>query len=275
VFIPRNAPSLFNVAALKHLFLDGRVQVDAGGQLRTPAGAQLTADMARVFEFGPISALGMFPVTNRAEMRGQVASGNELAAIRDDDLPSIWRALMARLGQIPEYRDLFEAAYPGQRFDAMTFAHASNAIAGFVVDRLSFTETPWDRFIRGDDRAMTSSQLAGAQTFLSLKCSICHNGATLSDDKFHDVAVAQLGPGEGDGALGSDDFGRMRDRRSGGSLPVPHHAASQRRAHGSVRPRWRHRIASRVRRTLQRERHEADDVRREHAPVRATRHGAA
>lgn len=210
VFIPRNAPSLFNVAALKHLFWDGRVQVDASGQLRTPAGAQLTADMARVFEFGPISALGMFPVTNRAEMRGQVASGNELAAIRDDDLPSIWRALMARLGQIPEYRDLFEAAYPGQRFDAMTFAHASNAIAGFVVDRLSFTETPWDRFIRGDDRAMTSSQLAGAQTFLSLKCSICHNGATLSDDKFHDVAVAQLGPGEGDGTLGGDDFGRMR-----------------------------------------------------------------
>ena len=210
VFIPRNAPSLFNVGALKHLFWDGRVQVDAAGQLRTPAGAQLTADMSRVFEFGPISALGMFPVTNRAEMRGQVASGNELAAIGDNDLPSIWRALMSRLGKIPEYRALFEAAYPGTGFDDMTFAHASNAIAGFIVDQLSFTETPWDRFIRGDDYGMSPRQLAGAQTFLTLKCSICHNGATFSDDKFHDVAVAQLGPGEGDGALGRDDFGRMR-----------------------------------------------------------------
>jgi len=210
VFIPRNAPPLFNLAALKHLFWDGRVQVDAAGQLQTPAGAQLTSDMSRVFEFGPVSALGMFPVTNRAEMRGQVASGNELAAVRDDDLPSIWRALMGRLGRIPEYRALFEAAYPGERFDDMTFAHASNAIAGFVVDRLSTTNTPWDRFIRGNDQAMSARQLAGAQTFLSLKCSICHNGATLSDDQFHDVAVAQLGPGEGDGALGRDDFGRMR-----------------------------------------------------------------
>jgi cytochrome c peroxidase len=210
VFIPRNAPPLFNLAALKHLFWDGRVQVDGTGQLQTPAGAQLTPDMVRVFEFGPASALGLFPVTNRAEMRGQVASGNELAAIPDNDLPSIWRALMSRLGQIPQYRDLFEAAYPGQRFDNMTFAHASNAIAGFMVDQLSFNNSPWDRFIRGNDQALTTAQLVGAQTFLSLKCSICHNGATFSDDQFHDVAVAQIGPGEGDGVGGHDDFGRIR-----------------------------------------------------------------
>jgi cytochrome c peroxidase len=92
----------------------------------------------------------------------------------------------------------------------MTFAHASNAIAGFLVDRLSFVNSPWDRFVRGDDRALSARQLAGAQTFLSLKCSICHNGATLSDDQFHDVAVAQIGPGEGDGGTGRDDYGRMR-----------------------------------------------------------------
>ena len=210
VFIPRNAPPLFNLVAMKHLFWDGRVQVDGSGQIVSPAGGQLTPAMRQVFEFGPVSVLGMFPVTNRAEMRGQPASGNELAAIPDDDFAAIWSALMRRLGDVPEYRARFEAAYPGQRFDDMTFAHASNAIGGFLVDRVSFTNTPWDRFLRGDDGALTSRQLAGAQTFLSLKCSICHNGATLSDDRFHDVAVAQIGPGEGDGAGGRDDFGRMR-----------------------------------------------------------------
>ena len=210
VLIPRNAPALFNLGAMKHLFWDGRVQVDASGQIVSPAGAQLTAAMRQVFEFGPASVLGMFPVTNRAEMRGQASSGNELAAIPDDDLTAIWSALMRRLGDIPEYRARFEAAYPGERFEDMTFAHASNAIGGFLVDRASFTNTPWDRFLRGDDGALTSRQLDGAQTFLSLKCSICHNGATLSDDQFHDVAVAQIGPGEGDGAGGRDDFGRMR-----------------------------------------------------------------
>ena len=38
--------------------------------------------MTAVFEFGALSALPLFPVLNRAEMRA--ATGNELAAFRDD-----------------------------------------------------------------------------------------------------------------------------------------------------------------------------------------------
>jgi cytochrome c peroxidase len=207
-FIPRNAPPLFNLAAMRHLFWDGRVQEDASDKLSTPAGPQITPDMTRVFEFGPISALAMFPITNRAEMRS--GAGNELAAIPDSDLRAIWAAEMRRLGAIPEYRGLFEAAYPGTRFEDMTFAHASNAIAGFIVERFSFGNSPWDRFLAGNDAALSMRQLEGAQTFLTLKCSICHTGATFSDEQFHDVAVAQIGPGEGDGITLRDDFGRMR-----------------------------------------------------------------
>lgn len=208
IFIPRNAPPLFNIGAMRHLFWDGRVEIDQNGHLNTPAGAQLTPEMRRVLQFGPASALGLFPVTNRDEMRAY--AGNELAAIPDADLSAIWAALMRRLGNIPEYRRMFEEAYPGQRFDRMSFAHASNAIGAFLVDRLTFANTPWDRFLAGSDNALTPNQLAGAQTFLTLKCSICHNGSTFSDEKFHDVAVAQIGPGEGNGASLHDDFGRMR-----------------------------------------------------------------
>jgi cytochrome c peroxidase len=210
VFIPRNAPPLFNLASMKQLFWDGRVELDASGALKTPAGSHLTPEMRRVFEFGPLSALALFPVTNRAEMRGQVSSGNELAAIPDENFTAIWQALMERLGALPDYRALFEAAYPGERFSDMTFAHASNAIGAFAVDQLSFTDTPWDRFLAGDDLALTKKQLDGAETFLSIRCSLCHNGATFSDDQFHNVAVAQIGPGQGDGTAGRDDFGRMR-----------------------------------------------------------------
>lgn len=206
VFIPRNAPSLFNLSALHGLFWDGRVSIDAQG-LHTPAGPQITPGMEHTFEFGAVSVLGMFPVTNRLEMRA--FSDNEVAQVPDSDFQGIWSALMARLGAIPEYRTLFEAAYPGQRFDDMTFAHASNAIGGFLVDKLSFRDTPWDRFLAGNDAALSPSQLAGAATFLTLKCSLCHNGSTFSDEKFHDVAVAQLGPGEANGEGLHDDFGRM------------------------------------------------------------------
>jgi cytochrome c peroxidase len=192
---------------MRRLFWDGRVHVDNAGDIHTPAGAEITAEMKKVLEFGPASAIGMFPVTNRAEMRGE--SGNELAAIPDADFQGIWKALMARLGAIPEYRAKFEAAYPGTPFEQMTFAHASNAIGAFLVDQLTFANAPWDRFIGGDDDALSSRQLEGAKTFLSLKCVQCHNGPTFSDQDFHDVAVAQLGPGEGNGLNGFDDFGRM------------------------------------------------------------------
>jgi cytochrome c peroxidase len=105
---------------------------------------------------------------------------------------------------------MFEAAYPGTRFEQMTFAHASNAIAGFFTDRFVFNNSPWDRFLAGNDRALNPIQLAGARNFMSARCSICHNGPAFTDNEFHNVALAQFGPGQGDGARGRDDFGRMR-----------------------------------------------------------------
>jgi len=94
---------------------------------------------------------------------------------------------MKRLGAVPEYRAMFEAAYPGTSFDDMTFAHASNAIGGFFVDQLTFANSPWDQFLAGNNNALSQRQLDGAQTFLTLKCSLCHMGSTFSDEKFHDV----------------------------------------------------------------------------------------
>jgi len=208
-FIPRNAPAAFNLFANKALFWDGRVEVLPNGTLRTPAGVKLNAHMASIFEFGAASALPLFPVLSPEEMRG--TSGNELADIKDKTPQQVWNALMARLGAIPEYRRMFEAAYPGTRFSQMNFGHASNAIAGFLVDQLAFNNSPWDQFLAGNDDAMTETQLRGAKDFMTARCSICHNGSTFSDGKFHNVVVPQVGPGKGDGLNGKDDFGRMRE----------------------------------------------------------------
>ncbi len=208
LFIPRNAPPLFNLHANKPLFWDGRIFQDDGGVFHTPAGVKITPDMQRVFEFGTISILPLFPVLSREEMRA--FTGNELALISNTDEDKVWQALMVRLGGISEYRQMFEKAYPGQRFNNMTFAHASNAIAGFLLSKLTFDNSPWDRFLAGDDEAMTSVQLQGAKNFMSARCSVCHNGGALTDNRFHNVAVAQFGPGQGDGPSLKDDFGRMR-----------------------------------------------------------------
>lgn len=208
LFIPRNAPAAFNLHALSTFFWDGRVELHSA-QVETPAGVKVPPTMHRVFEFGSLSALPLFPVVSREEMRGAKGT-NELAEPSDRNPQQVWRLLMRRLGAIPEYREMFEAAYPGTRFEGMTFAHASNAIAGFLIDRFAFNDSPWDRFLAGDDAALTDVALRGARNFMSARCSVCHNGPALTDNLFHNVAVAQIGPGTGDGPGGRDDFGRMK-----------------------------------------------------------------
>ncbi len=206
--IPRNSPALFNLHLADAMFWDGRVERLDDGSFRTPAGAQLTPEMIAVFEFGAASAQPMFPVEARDEMRG--GAENELGAFPEDDYTNVWAGLMARLGAIPEYVQMFEAAYPGTAFADMTFAHVSNAMAGFLVDRLGFVDTPWDRFLAGDDEALTTAQLRGATRFMLLRCTRCHNDDDLADEDFHNIAIPQIGPGKGDGPGTNDDFGRER-----------------------------------------------------------------
>lgn len=205
--IPRNALAFFNLHRARGLFWDSRIEMDPAGELRTPLGDRVTPDIRATFEFGALSAIGLFPVFSREEMRG--AAGNDLAAIPDDEPRRIWDTILARLGAIAEYRDRFEAAYPGVPFEAMNPGHVSNAIAGFLVSTFAADRTPWDRFLAGDDDALDAEQLAGAEIFLGEgRCAECHSGPDLSDHRFHNTALAQLGPGEGQGPGGIWDFGR-------------------------------------------------------------------
>jgi cytochrome c peroxidase len=207
-FVHRSAPPLFNLHALNTLTWDGRVFVSATGVIRTP-GANLLSAQRAVLECGTVSALPMFPVLSRSEMRGE--TGNELAAIPDDKHQKTWRFLMRRLGAIPEYRTMFAAAYPGSIFDSLSFAHAGNAVGCWIANVFGATNTPWDRMLAGNDDAMTETQLLGARAFLSTaRCSQCHNGPLFTDGLFHNVATPQVGPGFGNGTDGHDDFGRMR-----------------------------------------------------------------
>jgi enediyne biosynthesis protein E4 len=218
--VPRNSPPLFNLHALEVMFWDNRVELDPnegeGGlaQLRTPARDELTPEMKSVFEFGVVSAQAMFPVISRVEMRGQQFTNaphdNELGD--DLDFQGVWAALMARLGEIPEYVAMFEAAYPGTAFEDMTFAHAANAIAGFEVRAFEARGSAFQRFLEGEVDALSDSALRGARDFFEAGCAACHSGPMLTDERAHNTGLAQFGPGKGDGPFSNDDFGLAGDR---------------------------------------------------------------
>ena len=116
---------------------------------------------------------------------------------------------MQRLGAIPEYRTMFESAYPGQAFDNMSFAHAGNAMGCWIAAVFAFNNTPWDRFLAGNTDAMTETQLLGAKAFLGAAVLPVPQRPRAKRQQVHNVlTVAQVGPGFGtaDGPGGRDDL---------------------------------------------------------------------
>lgn len=203
-FVPRNSQALFNVGdpSFTRMFWDGRVELDPEGELRTPAGDDLLPGLDSA-----LSAQAMFPVLDRQEMRGEagdltaLGEPNELSILDDEDRQAIWVALMSRLGALDEYVQLFDAAYPGEAFNTLTFVHAANAIAAYEREAFSFPSSPWDAYLDGDLTAISDASKVGALRFYGpAGCGECHSGALLTDHRFHSTGVPQLGPGRGTSA---------------------------------------------------------------------------
>jgi cytochrome c peroxidase len=197
--IPRNATDLFNrgLGDWRTMFWDARLFLDGG--FVSPAGAELPDGLETA-----LAAQAMFPVTSRDEMRGLVGDYdvrgevNELALIDDDHSARIWDALLRRLLTIPEYVELFRAAYPETATDELGFHHAANAIAAFEVDAWTFLDSPWDHYLRGDGSALGGPAKRGATLFYGRAgCASCHAGSLMTDQKHHNIGVPQLGPGKG------------------------------------------------------------------------------
>lgn len=210
--IPRNSPGLFNLHLQDVAFWDGRVERSHDGTLTTPAGTQLTAAMQSAFPAGleVIAAQAMFPPTSRHEMRGELGR-SDLGQLADDDFTGIWSAIMERLLSFPTYTALFADAFPGTSLQDLTFAHAGAALAAFEVVEFYRPDSRFQSFLGGDDAALSNEELRGGIEFYGVAgCASCHRGPILSDMRFHNIGMPQLGPGKGDGADENDDFGRMR-----------------------------------------------------------------
>src|SRR5262249_30503004 len=73
----------------------------------------------------------------------------------------------------PAYTGRFAQAFPGEG-DPVTPQNWGQAIGAYV--RTLLTPAPFDRFLVGDDVAMSASARGGLRTFMRLGCATCHNG---------------------------------------------------------------------------------------------------
>src|SRR5206468_3008675 len=159
--------------------------------------AALPSDLPNI-----LAAQAMFPVLNRQEMRGDsgdvdaLGAPNELAQFGDSQLSEIWHGVMQRLLAIPEYVNLFHAAYPTTFDSQLGFQHAAGAIAAFELQEFTKTNSPFDHYLAREDAALTATEKRGALLFFgTAKCGSCHNGPLLGADGFANTGAPQLGPG--------------------------------------------------------------------------------
>ena len=204
--VPRNAPEVFNRGHedFVSMFWDSRVEEDESqpSGFASPAGDDLPEGFRTALE-----VQAMFPVTSGDEMRGNPGE-NEIADAADNT--EIWARLMERLLAIEDYRDLFAAAYPDVPESELGFQHAAIAIAAFEANNWRSDNSPFDRFMRGDRRAMSAAEKKGAILFYGKAgCVDCHSGTWQTDLEHHAIAMPQLGPGKGHGDDGDEDFGRQ------------------------------------------------------------------
>ncbi|MEW8012912.1 MAG: cytochrome-c peroxidase [Candidatus Thiodiazotropha sp.] len=79
--------------------------------------------------------------------------------------------------RIPEYQALFVMAFPSR--PSITIDTIAKAIASY--ERTLITpDSPYDRFVRGDSKALTEKQIRGMALFESTGCILCHAGPNFS-----------------------------------------------------------------------------------------------
>jgi len=159
--VKRNSQSILNVAFNG---IDSRGHAD-------PSHAPMFWD-SRV---QGLETQALVPIASLEEMRGDEGAGGDGVA-----------AAVSRVSRVREYRTLFQHAF-GR--DAITARNLARAIAAYERS-LVVTDTPFDRYMRGDRSAMSDVERRGMEAFESHGCTLCHSGPMLSDYKLHVLGVS-------------------------------------------------------------------------------------
>lgn len=136
----------------------------------------------------------------RAESLEEQVDGPILAP---HEMGSSWEAVVPVLEQSASYRDAFAELYE----EGINKHTVKDAIAAF--ERSLYTPNArFDRFLRGDDSAITAEEKAGYRLFKTYGCIKCHQGMTVGGNHFDTFGV--IGDYFADrGNITREDFGRF------------------------------------------------------------------
>jgi len=129
-------------------------------------------------------------------------------------------AMIKTVDYIPGYVQEFKAVFGAT---PITVDQVAQAIAAFERTVVT-TDSPFDRFVRGDDAALTPQEKKGLEVFNGKgHCTACHWGGNFSDGRFHNLGVKPPAAGKAD--EGRFDTTKNPDDRGAFKTPTVRDAA--------------------------------------------------
>lgn len=105
------------------------------------------------------------------------------------------KEVVAFLKSRPGYVKAFQEAFPGEK-DPVTFDNMAKAIGAF--ERRLVTPSRWDKFLQGDQKALTDAEKAGFNKFVDAGCATCHMGPYLGGMMFQKMGLVKPYPEQKD-----------------------------------------------------------------------------
>ena len=100
------------------------------------------------------------------------------------EMASLWPDVVAKLYQDEQYPALFDAVYP----DGINRANVKNALAEFMRS-LTTPNGRFDRWLGGDEGALSQDEKHGYAMFKHYGCVSCHQGAAVGGNMFQVFGV--------------------------------------------------------------------------------------
>lgn len=122
----------------------------------------------------------------RAKDLQEQAKGPVQASVEMNNSPD---RVVATLKSIPEYAKAFEAAFPGQK-DPVSFDNMAYALEAFEVSLIT-PDAPFDRYLQGEDGALSDLQKKGLALFMDTGCTACHNGVNVGGQGYFPFGVVK------------------------------------------------------------------------------------
>lgn len=91
------------------------------------------------------------------------------------------KAVVRKLSKIEDYQQLFAKAFSKDK-KPITYANLKKSIG--VFERTLITPSRFDKYIAGDDNALSNPQKKGLQTFINSGCVTCHSGKLLGGQMY-------------------------------------------------------------------------------------------